>query len=160
MKKLGKKRLTLIIAGAAFLAVGLIGLLATFFTREQQFPLDADQFGSAEFVDINGEEYEQLLSAKKSFLVFVDQDGCITAKGLRQIATEIAEEKSLKIYHIMFSDARSTSLYNNVKYYPSFVIVKQGKVVSWLKADSDEDTERYKNKDELLKWLNNYIKWS
>lgn len=160
MKKIGKKRLALIIAGAVFLLIGLVGLLLTFFAKNQKFSLDADQFGSSEFININGEEYEKLLTEKKSFLVFVDQDGCITARGLEKIAKEISKEKNLKIYHIMFSDAKNTTMHDSVKYYPSFAIVKQGNIVSWLKADADEDVERYKNKDEFSKWLNNYIKWS
>lgn len=159
-KKLGKKRLILIISGAALLIIGLIGLLVTFLTRGQKFPLDSDQFGSAEFIDISGEDYEKLLSDKKSFLVFVDQDGCITARGLEERLGQISKEKNLKIYHIMFSDARNTSMHENVKHYPSVVIIDKGKMAAWLKADADEDKERYNSLESLEQWLNNYIKWS
>lgn len=159
-KKIGKKRLFLIIAGACLLLAGIVGLLAAFLTKEKSFSLDEENFGLSEFVEISGEEYEKMLQERKSFLVFVDQDGCITADGLRKISKEISEEKNLKIYKIMFADARGTSMHDKVKFYPSFVIVNSGKIVSWLKADADEDIERFKNKTELSNWLNLYIKWN
>ena len=159
-KKLDKKRLTLIICGAVLLIVGLAGLIITFLTQNQKFPLDPDQFGSSEFIDITGEEYEKLVSDKKSFLVFVDQEGCITARGLEERLGQISREKNLKIYHIMFSDARNTSMHENVKHYPSVVIIDKGKMAAWLKADADEDKERYNSLESLNQWLNNYIKWS
>lgn len=152
--------MALVIGGLVMFVVGLVGLITSFITQTKKISLDSDQFGTSEFIDISGEDYEKLVSEKKSFLVFVDQDGCITAKGLKEIATTISEEKNLKIYHIMFADARKTSMFENVKYYPSFVIVDKGTIVDWLKADSNDDTERYKNKDELLNWLNKYINWS
>ena len=159
-KKFDKKRLILVISGAALLIIGLIGLLVTFLTRDKKFPLDSDQFGSSEFIDISGEDYEKLLSEKKSFLVFVDQEGCITARGLEERLGQISREKNLKIYHIMFSDARNTSMHENVKHYPSVVIIDKGKMAAWLKADADEDKERYNSLEDLEQWLNNYIKWS
>ena len=159
IKKISKNRLIVIVAGAIFLVAGLVGILVTFLTRDSKFSLDEDNFGAAEFVEISDEEYETMLSEQKSFVVFVDQDGCITAKGLKSITEEISKEKNLRIYKIMFADARKTSMYDNVKYYPSFVIVKKGKIVSWLKADADEDVERYKDKTALSNWLNNYLNW-
>ena len=133
-------------------------MLISYFIN-QKLSLDADQFGVAEFTDISGEEYESLIERKKSFLVFVDQDSCITADGLERITKEIMSEKNLSVYRIMFKDARETSMHENVRFYPSFVIVGGGEIKSWLKADADEDTERYKNKTELESWLNAYIRW-
>lgn len=157
-KKLSKNRKFVVILGAVFLVIGAVGLIITALSN-QKFPLDSDQLGSTEYIDITGEEYEKLLNEKKSFLVFVDQSGCITAEGLRKNLEEIQKEKNFKVYRIMFSDARETSMSEYVKFYPSLVIVGQGEIKSWLKADSDEDTERYKTKVDLEDWLNKYIRW-
>lgn len=155
---MSKSRKLCIIIGAILLAVGVFGIIFSVLTN-QKFKLDDDQFGSSEFVRISGEEYEKLIEEKKSFLVFVDQDGCITADGLEKISKETMDEKNIKVYEIMFSDARNTSMHEKMKYYPSFVIVKNGEIVSLLKADADEDTERYKDKTEFNLWLDNYISW-
>ncbi len=157
-KKLSKNRKFVVVLGAVFLAVGIVGLIITALLN-QKFSLDSDQLGSTEYVDLTGEEYEKLLENKKSFLVFVDQSGCITAEGLRKNLEEIQSEKNFKVYHIMFSDARETSMHEYVKFYPSIVIVGKGEVKSWLKADADEDIERYKTKADLENWLNEYISW-
>ena len=157
-KKLSKNRKFVVVLGAIFLAVGIVGLIITALSN-QKFSLDSDQLGSTEYVDITGEEYENLMRDKKSFLVFVDQDGCITAEGLRKNLEEIQKGKNFKVYRIMFSDARETSMNDYVKYYPSIAIIKGGEIKSWLKADADEDIERYKTKTDLEDWLNNYIEW-
>ena len=157
-KKLSKNRKFVVILGAVFLVIGAVGLIITALSN-QKFSLDSDQLGSTEYIDITGEEYEKLLHEKKSFLVFVDQSGCITAEGLRKNLEEIQKERNFKVYRIMFSDARETSMSEYVKFYPSLVIVGQGEIKSWLKADADEDTERYKTKVDLEDWLNKYIRW-
>ena len=157
-KKLSKNRKFVVVLGAVFLVIGAVGLIITALSN-QKFSLDPDQLGSTEYIDITGEEYEKLLNEKKSFLVFVDQSGCITAEGLRKNLEEIQKERNFKVYRIMFSDARETSMSDYVKFYPSLVIVEQGEIKSWLKADSDEDTERYKTKVDLEDWLNKYIRW-
>ncbi|MBR3368611.1 hypothetical protein IKG45_02350 [Candidatus Saccharibacteria bacterium] len=157
-KKLSKNRKFVVILGAVFLVIGAVGLIITALSN-QKFSLDSDQLGSTEYIDITGEEYEKLLNEKKSFLVFVDQSGCITAEGLRKNLEEIQKERNFKVYRIMFSDARETSMSEYVKFYPSLVIVGQGEIKSWLKADADEDTERYKTKVDLEDWLNKYIRW-
>lgn len=155
---MSRSRKLCIIFGIVFLLAGAFGILFSVFSN-QKFKLDDDQFGSSEFVRISGEEYEKLKEEKKSFLVFVDQDGCITADGLEKISKETMDEKNLKVYEIMFADTRETSMFEKVKYYPSFVIIKNGEIVSWLKADADEDVERYKDKAELNLWLDKYIAW-
>lgn len=147
-----------IIFGIVFLAVGIFGILFTFLNN-QKFKLDDDQFGSSEFIQISGEEYDKLAEEKKSFLVFVDQDGCITADGLEKIATEIMKEKNVQIYRLMFSEMRKTKLHDSVRYYPSLAIIHSGEPVIWLKADADEDVDRYKDKNALENWLNTYIEW-
>ncbi len=157
-KKLSKNRKFAVILGAVFLAVGIAGLIITALSN-QKFSLDSDQFGSTEYVDITGEEYENLIRDKKSFLVFVDQSGCITAEGLRKNLEQVQAEKNFRVFHIMFADIRETSMHEYVKHFPSIVIVKSGEVKSWLKADADEDTERYKTKADLENWLNEYIRW-
>ena len=152
-----KKKLVLIISGVLLL-IG-VAILLFLILSSKKIILDSDQFGSSEFIDISGEEYEKMSSEKKSFLVVVDQDGCITAAGMKKIAKEIMDEKNVKVYRIMFSDVREISMHDQVKHYPSFVIVEKGKIKAWLKADADEDTERYKNKEELKNWLDSYISW-
>ena len=48
-------------------------------------------------------------------------------------------------------------MYNEVKYYPSFAIYKDGELIDFLDAESDEDLNRYKDIVEFEQWFNGYI---
>ena len=52
---------------------------------------------------------------------------------------------------------KKTNMYNDVKYYPSFAIYKEGELIDFLDAESDEDLNRYKDKEEFEKWFHSYI---
>ena len=52
---------------------------------------------------------------------------------------------------------KTTKMYDNIKYYPSFAIYKDGKIIDYLEADSDEDLNRYKDVVEFEKWFKSYI---
>ena len=120
--------------------------------------LDAEYYAEgAEFMELNAGEYEGLVEAKKSFVVMVDQDGCITADRLREYTTRYMTETGILVYKMMFAEVKESSLHEQVKYYPSVVIVSRGKVVAYLRADSDEDAEVYNNYDAFKEWMRRYL---
>lgn len=110
-----------------------------------------------EMMDLLRAEYEDLVKEGKSFVVFVDQSGCTTADRLRGYVTDFAREAGIKVYRMMFSEARGTSIHDYVKYYPSVVVVSRGKVVAWLRADSDEDADYYNDYEAFKGWAQRYL---
>ncbi len=50
-----------------------------------------------------------------------------------------------------------TKFYNEVRLDPTVIIVKDNEIVTFLKADSDEDLEKYQDVKEFEQWINNYI---
>lgn len=120
--------------------------------------LDAEYYADgAEFMALTAGEYEGLVEAKKSFVVFVDQDGCTTADRLREYVTRYMTETGILAYRMMFEEVKESSLHTQVKYYPSVVVVSRGRVMAYLRADSDEDVGEYNNYDEFKDWMNRYL---
>ncbi|MBR0431118.1 hypothetical protein IJJ05_02425 [Candidatus Saccharibacteria bacterium] len=110
-----------------------------------------------ELLEISAGEYEKLIEEKKSFVIFVDQNGCTTADRLRNYVIDWAREAKVRVYKIMFMEAKATSLHDYVKYYPSVAMISKGKVVAWLRADSDEDAEVYNNYEAFRSWVGQYL---
>lgn len=108
-------------------------------------------------MELTGTEYEELMKDGKSFVVFVDQNGCTTADRLRGYVMDFANSRGIRAYRMMFADARETSLHDYVKYYPSVVMVSRGRVVSYLRADSDEDADYYNDYEMFVSWMNRYL---
>ena len=111
-----------------------------------------------EFVELTAEGYEDLIERKASFVVMIDQGGCTTADRLREYALRYAEETGKRMYRMMFADVKETTLHEVVKYYPSMAIISQGKVVGYLRADSDEDAEVYNNYEEFRGWMERWVR--
>ena len=106
-----------------------------------------------ELVDVSVEAYEGMIAQGRSFLLFVDQDGCTTADKLRKIVKDYTKSVGSFAYRIMYGDMAGSSLSDTVKYYPSVAVIKEGEVVRALRADADEDAGAYNNYDDFLKWI-------
>ncbi len=161
-----KKKSQIVVLLAALLVVVLfggvlfVGAVSGWFSDpkvtldEEYYAGDAD---SQELMDLSVQGYEDLIQNKKSFVVFIDQNGCKTAERLNGFIKDYMAEKGISVYKMMFSDVKESSLHEEVKYYPSVVIVSKGKPVAWLRADSDEDADAYNKYEAFLNWIGKYI---
>lgn len=148
--------LVLVVGGSALFVIGVSGGLGG-----EKAELDAEYKCNDcefEYMELTPEEYERLIADKKSFVVMVDQGGCTTADRLKGFLKDFATDKGIKAYRVIFGDMKKTSLNDFVKYYPSVVVISRGKVIGWLKADSDDDSDAYNKYEAFESWINNYLK--
>ena len=112
---------------------------------------------SSELKDLSVEEYQNLINDEKSFLIFVDQKECKTADRLRGYMEDYMKDKGVMVYRMMFSEAKDSSLHDYVKYYPSVVIINKGRIRTFLRADSNEDTNKYNEYEAFMAWMDSNI---
>ena len=113
--------------------------------------------GCDEFMELDASGYEELLKGRKSFVVLVDQSGCTTADRLREYVKRWAAEAGVKVYKMMFAEVKESSLHEYVKYYPSVVVVDEGRVRAYLKADADEDADMYNDYEAFSGWMGRFL---
>lgn len=149
--------LFLVIGGATLFVVGVSGGFGNL-----RAVIDAEYVCSDNcenrYMELSSSEYEKLVAEKKSFVVLVDKGGCNTADRLREFVNNWATKNELKVYKMDFSDMKETSLHDTVKYYPSVAVVSKGKVVGYMRADSDDDAPAYNEYEAFVKWIENYLK--
>lgn len=161
-KKKQRNALGLVVALVAVLLGGVlfVGAVSGWFDGGL-IELDAEYYCGencdGEMMELSGAEYEELVADGKSFVVFIDQRGCTTADRLRGYMNDFALEAGVKAYRMMFNDVKETTLHDYVKYYPSVVVVSKGKVVAWLRADSDEDADYYNDYGAFEAWINRLV---
>lgn len=151
--------LALVVALVGVLVGGVlfVGAVSGWFD-DPKVKLDAEYYADgAEFMELSAGEYEGLVEAKKSFVVFADQDGCTTADRLREYVTRYMTETGILTYRMMFAEVKEASLHEKVKYYPSVAVVSKGKVVAFLRADEDEDADKYNDYDAFKAWIGKYL---
>ena len=157
-----KKQLGVLGVVIAIVVVLIVGVLVVAVSSgwfgDSKVVLDTEYVGEfQDFMPLSISEYDDLIKEGKSFVVFVDQEGCTTADRLRGYVEDYAKEKGLKVYRIMFSEVRESSLHEFVKFYPSVVLVSRGKPVAWLRADADEDADMYNDYDSFRGWIGRYL---
>ncbi len=151
------KIVIIVIVACAVVALGSVLVIRVLHANPAPITLESDFYAKQEVIDINQTEYEQLLAEQKSFVLMVDNPGCITTAKMREMIASFSEDMRFTYYRIMWPEARESSLHNYVKYFPSIVIVDKGKVVAYLQADSSEDAKYYNNATDLQDWLKKHI---
>ena len=142
------------------LAVFAIVIVITFSQGKPDMPfrLSDEYYGTSEMLTgLTAEGYEKLLSEKRSFVVMVDKPGCITTPPMRERMANFPDNMQFKYYQFMWSEAKESSLHNYVTFVPSVAIIREGEVVTWLRADSDEDTEYFNSAEALQSWVAKYV---
>ena len=157
-----KKQLGVLGVVIAIVVVLIVGVLVVAVSSgwfgDSKVVLDTEYVGEfQDFMPLSISEYDNLIKEGKSFVVFVDQEGCTTADRLRGYVEDYAKEKGLKVYRIMFSEVRESSMHEFVKFYPSVVLISRGKPVAWLRADADEDADAYNDYDSFRGWIGRYL---
>jgi len=128
--------------------------------NENTFSLEKKYYQNSSYIELNEEKLNTLIKDKESFAVFVYQPLCTTSYEFNQILTEFSNTYQVSFYKIAFSDMKETQLGKYVKYYPSVVIYKDGEVIDYLDANSDEDTNYYKSINDFTSWFKQYVKIS
>lgn len=121
------------------------------------FYLDEKYYGIGAFVEITPEEATDLIENEESFAIYIHQPFCSTSYEFNKILTKFAEEYQISFYKISFDDMKETEMHETIQYYPSFAIYKDGELIDYLDAESDEDLPRYKDAEEFAKWFGSYI---
>lgn len=126
--------------------------------NEKTFYLENNHYGTNNMIEISIDELEQLSNKKESFAVFVYQPMCVTSSDFESVLNAFLEEEKITIYKIAFSSIKDTEIGKSIKYYPSFIIYKKGKIIDFLEADKDEDVNYYTSKEGFKNWFTKYIK--
>ncbi len=164
-KKTSKKTIIGLVAALILVVVGgvlFVGAASGWFSGSVVAVIDeeyrCENKCHLELKDITSEEYEQMISDKKSFIVMIDQGGCKTAANLKDFAQIYSNSKRYQIFRIMFSDVKENSLGEYVKYYPSVAVISKGKVLTWLRADSDDDAPAYNTYSDFEAWTDRVVR--
>lgn len=112
---------------------------------------------NSEYLELEKEDYNRLINENKSFALFIYQPLCVASSDFNKLLEEFSQDEGISFYKMSFSNMKDTDLINNVKYYPSLIIFKDGKMVDFLDANSDEDTDIYKNINKFENWFFKYV---
>ena len=123
----------------------------------EKFSLEEEYYNNGSVVEIEVDKFEELMDNKENFGVFIYQDFCAASANFEEVLGEYITEYNMSFYKLSFTNMNETKLKGKVKFYPSFIIFKDGKMVDYLDADSKSDAEYYKSITGFNNWLTNYV---
>lgn len=160
-----------IVGGAAVLALVVLGILAVVLRSDrvensgvvdkpvEKFMLSEEMYARGEVVEITAREFDELVAEKKSFVVVLHMVVCPAEFPITNSAKELAYDEGMVIYSLVEEEFKQTALAQTVKYLPSVAIIREGELVGYLDAESDEDVRYYKTATGLKEWIGQYVEW-
>lgn len=151
------RKIIAIISGVAIAIAVIVGLLL--FLWPKTFSLSAEYYNSdTNFQQISVEQLEDLIAEHKSFAVFVYQPACRTSEEFEKILNDFSTQHHIKFLKTPFANLKTSGLIPDLKYYPSMLLYHDGKLVTFLRADSDEDLKVYQDPNAFADWWEKYVK--
>lgn len=137
----------------------LITLSMIFYIRyKNNNVLDFEYYGNGTFIEIDSKEFDKLKKTKNILLVFVNAPLCSSSDTFNDVLLEFMETNNISLYKMSSNEIKKNDINNQIKYYPTFLILRNGKLVSYLKANKTSDMKYYQSSLEFKEWINNYVK--
>lgn len=154
-----KKKLA-IIASVAVVAVIAIVVIAMVAVKpwSKTFALSDEYCGKSGLVEIDTSELRDLITAKKSFALVIYQPGCITSEDFVKNLTSFSEKEQVQLTKMKFSEAKSSGLVGDLRYYPSVALYHDGELVTFLRTDKNDDMSAYDSEAGFAEWWRRYVK--
>lgn len=122
-----------------------------------RFYLDNSCYGTNEFISVTANNVDFLNESETNYILYTYNNFCSFSIPVDEIFKEFMRTYNVGFYSISFDEFKNTSLYEEVKYAPSIIIIKDGKIVDYLDTNSDDDYEKYQDSEVFTKWLKEYI---
>ena len=123
----------------------------------KKYYLDSKYYKGNEFIETTGVELDSLLGQENSMIVFTNNTYCIFEVPCDEVFKDFMKKYNIQIIYIPFEEFKNCNLYDYVKYAPSIVLVKKGRIVQYLDPNSDEDKDRFQDVKAFEKWVKKYI---
>lgn len=94
---------------------------------------------------------------KENYILYLYNDSCVFSNECKVVFMDFARKYKIDMLAIDFQNFKNTEFYKKVKYAPSLILVRDGKIVTYLDAESDEDLDKYKDEEKLEEWVSNFI---
>ena len=126
-------------------------------TNSLKFSIEKKYYKESKYIDVNSEDIKKLKENKKSFIVFTYNNYCMLEIPCDEIFKKVMNKYNISFLYLPYEEMKNTFIYDEVKLAPSVILIKEGEIVAYLDAESDEDLLKYQDTEEFEKWLTSYI---
>lgn len=123
----------------------------------ERIRLTTKYYNKGEFIKINKSELLTINENKENYVLFIYNNYCSFSVPCDEIFESFMKKYDIDFLKMPFEDFKKIDFYETVRYAPSIIIVKEGKIEEFLDAESDEDLDRYQDTTAFEEWMNKYV---
>ena len=120
-----------------------------------RFYLDEKYYNIGNNEKLKSDELKKIESG--SYLLFTYNSFCGMRKPCEEVFDSVLKKNKIDYISMPIDEFKKTSYYSTVKYAPSFIIIREGKIVAYLDAENDNHLDYYQDEKAFEKWLGRYI---
>ncbi len=117
--------------------------------------LSKKYYGGHDFITVETEDIEKM--KHDTYLLYIHYDYCIFTVPTDNVIQEMMNKYNISVLKMHYEKFSKTYLHDEVKYAPSLIIVKNGKILDFLDAESDEDLPKYQDSNKMAEWISEYV---
>lgn len=149
-----KKFIILVVVIVAFL-LSIVVYQKFNYDNYGKFYLDSKYYNGNSFIKVSNSDVSVFSS--ESYVLFTYNHYCSLPIPCETVFEEFMKKNNISFLSIPIEDFKKTWIYQKVKYAPSIIIVRDGHIVDYLDANSDDDLDKYQDVNEFEKWISKYI---
>lgn len=133
-----------------------ITLLGVFiYNQNKKIYLSDKYYNTSTYISVNSSDIDKL--NKDNYLLYTYNSYCTFKEPCDSIFKKVMDKYNISILSMPIEEFKKTKYYKKVRFAPSVIIIKHGKIKKYLDANSDDDFNKYQNDKEFENWLNKYI---
>ena len=144
------KKLLIVCIIALLLVVSLLKFLVL-----KDNHLSKKYYGKHEYITVETDDIERMRN--ETYLLYIHYDYCIFTVPTYNVIQEMMYKYNISVLKMHYAKFSKTYLHDTVKYAPSLIIVKNGKILDFLDAESDEDLPIYQDSNKMAEWVSEYV---
>lgn len=108
-------------------------------------------------------EIDALVDAKSDFVLYAYLPGCVSCASFTPVIDEFADTRQVGVYQISYEAVRGAKegaageVANLVKYTPTVIVYRGGKIQDMLSPTSDDDLDYYKTLESFSGWVAQHL---
>ncbi len=123
----------------------------------EKFKLSEDVGKAGQLTEITASEFEKMIATRRNFIVVAHMVVCPAEFPLLDTARQYVKEAGVPVYGMVEDEFKKTAMAEVVRFLPSAVIYREGKMVDYLDAEADEDVRFYGSAQDFGEWVEKWV---
>lgn len=120
--------------------------------------LTSKYYRNAHMIEVsNSDEFNLLIDAKESFIVYVYLNGCFACLSFNTVIEGFIENEKIAVIKLNADFLNSTILESSVEYTPTVLIINKGSIYQKLDPLSEKEKDAFQNVQSFTSWVYTYV---